>query len=144
MSISSSPFLLLKDYLYKYISGTEGVRRDAFSYKWRGTEHCSRTQSADVDIQVSLSPYHPSCTTQGAASIKHKESLVRNKHTQPTTGTGTKLPSPGKGGMSWQSQFVPVQYYCKRKYKTKASWHVLKSSQNYVKCQQDLWKSSLI
>lgn len=89
MSISSSPFLLLKDYLYKYISGTEGVRRDAFSYKWRGTEHCSRTQSADVDIQVSLSPHHPSCTTQGAASIKHKESLVRNKHTQPTTGTGT-------------------------------------------------------
>lgn len=110
-SSSTCLFLWLKDDLYIYSAGTGGVRWEVFSYKWKKIEHRNRTQSADVDTQVSLSPHHPSCKTQGAASIKHKESLVRNKHAQPTTGTGTKHPSVGKGRVGRQSQFAPVQFH---------------------------------
>lgn len=58
-----------------------------FFCKTKKKEHHSRTQSADVDTQAPLSPHHPSCKTQGSASTEHKESLVRNKHAQPATGT---------------------------------------------------------
>lgn len=63
-------------------------------------------QIADFYTQVSLSPHHPSCKTQGATSIKHKESLVRNKRAQPTTGSN--LPTVGKGRMTFRIHSNPV------------------------------------
>lgn len=88
-------FIAFKDDLYIYSAEIGGVGWEVFFCKRKKTEHRSRTQSADVDTQVSLSPHHPSCKTQSAASTKHKESLVRNKHAQPATDT--KRPTVGKG-----------------------------------------------
>lgn len=112
-------FILLKDSLYIYSAETGDVRWEVFSCKWRKIEHHSRTQSADVDKQVSLGPHHPSCKTQGAASIKHKESLARNKCTQPTTGT--QLPTVGKDRTVRHSRYAPVQFHCKRIKKKEAA-----------------------
>lgn len=56
--------------------------------KCKKTEGCSKTQSADDDTQVFSSPHYPSCKTQGAGSIKHKESLVRNKQARPIADQG--------------------------------------------------------
>lgn len=93
-SYISLSFLLLKDGLYIYIV----QRLEVFFYKRKKIEHRSRTQSADVDTQVSLSPHHPSCKRQGSSSTKHKDSLVRNKHSQPATGT--ERTTAGKGRLA--------------------------------------------
>lgn len=60
---------------------------EVFFCKLQRNEHHCLTQSADVDTQVSLSPYHPSCKTQGVASVKHKESLMGDEDAQPTPVT---------------------------------------------------------
>lgn len=97
-------FLLFKDGLYTYSVETGAVRWEVFSCKWKKIEHHSRTESADVDTQVSLGPHHPSCKTQGAASLKHKESLVGNKCTQPATGT--KRPTVGSIRIARDSRYA--------------------------------------
>lgn len=97
-------FLLLKDSLYMYSADTGGVRWEVFSCKWKKIEHHSRTESADVDTQVSSGPHHPSCKTQGAASFKHKESQVGNKCIQPATGT--KRPTVGNVRITRNSRYV--------------------------------------
>lgn len=99
--------------------------------KCKKSEDCSKTQSADND-KVFSSPHYPSCKTQGAGSIKHKDSLVRNKQARPNVD---------QGSLARHFYYAPVQFHCKKKKKTDV---VLRGKLFYVKYVQNQYRYNLI